>query len=42
MKGLVFLLFLCRMENLIIQWALENVMIVFCLTFITQVLGPAK
>ena len=25
--GLVFLLFLCRTENLIIQWASENVLI---------------
>ena len=26
-NGLVFLLFLCRTENLIIQWAWENVVI---------------
>ena len=28
--GLVFLLFLCRTENLIIQWVLENVLIETC------------
>ena len=32
-NGLVFLLFLCRMENLINQWALENVLIEICHTF---------
>ena len=31
--GLVFLLFLCRTENLIIQWALENVLIEICHIF---------
>ena len=31
--GLVFLLFLCRTENLIIQWALENVLIEICHVF---------
>ena len=28
--GLIFLLFLCRTKNLIIQWALENVLIEIC------------
>ena len=31
--GLVFLLFLCRTENLIIQWASENVLIEICHVF---------
>ena len=45
--GLVFLLFLCQTEHLIIQWAPENVMIEICHVnlqhlFITQVLRPVK
>ena len=32
--GVVFLLFLCQTENLIIQWALENVLIEICQVFI--------
>ena len=31
--GLVFLLFLCQTENLIIQWASENVLIEICHVF---------
>ena len=31
--GLVFLLFLCWTENLIIQWASENVLIEICHVF---------
>ena len=31
--GLFFLLFLCRTENLIIQWTLENVLIEICHEF---------
>ena len=37
--GLAFLLFLCQTENLIIQWALENVLIEICHVFIIYYSG---
>ena len=37
--GLVFLLFLCQTENVIIQWALENVLIEICHVFIIYYSG---
>ena len=37
--GLAFLLFLCRTENFINQWALENVLIEICPVFIIYYSG---